>query len=245
MLTFLFLALCSAALGIEPDSALRIGTDPSSSPPVNVVLFGDSLINRPWNEHNLSAKIFALLSPTPFSVTLFNLGNNGEEVAATLARIPAMLQAYKPWAVLWFWDSDCSNIEEGLLSPAQVAALRANYSLHVLEAASLIAASGARLAVAGPELLGEGPIGLQPRFENKTKEYMEAYVNLTRDAAVRVPRVSYINMRAAFLQAIPWWWELWGGWVTIEGEHPNERGAGIEAELFASTLNVWLAEGAA
>ena len=221
-----------------PSHHHRPGADPSSSPRT-IVLLGDSLINRPWNEHNLSSKIFALLPPTPFNLSLINAGNNGEEVASTLARTPAMLQQYKPWGVLWFWDSDCSNIDESTMTPQQVAALRANYSLHVTQTAALIQASGARLAVAGPELLGEGPLGLQPRFQNKTAAYMEAYVNLTREAAERVEGVSYINMRAAFLQAIPWWWQLYAGWVTLEGEHPNERGAGVEAELFANTLGVW------
>ena len=28
----------------------------------------------------------------------------------------------------------------------------------------------------------------------------------------------------------------------IEGEHPNERGTGIEAELFATQINAWLNE---
>ena len=219
----------------------RGGQDPAAAPRT-VVLLGDSLINRPFNEHNLSSKILSLLSPTPYNITLVNAGNNGEEVAQTLARTPALLAAEAPWAVLWFWDSDCSNIDETTMTPAQVSALRANYSLHVTQTAALIAAAGARLAVAGPELLGEGPVGLQPRFQNKTAPYMEAYVNLTRQAAERVPGVAYINMRAAFLQAIPWWWTLYGGWVTIEGEHPNERGAGIEAELFANTLNGWIAE---
>ena len=205
-----------------------------------VVLLGDSLINRPWNEHNLSSKIMSLLNTTD-NVTLINSGQNGEEIESILDRTPRMLAEFKPWAVILFWDSDCSNIDESTMSPSQVAQLRANYSFHVQATCQLIVDSGAKLAVAGPELLGEGPIGLQPRFKSKTSEYMEAYVELTRNSAESVRGASYINMRAAFLEAIPIWWKLYGGWVTIEGEHPNERGTGIEAALFANTINGWLA----
>ena len=78
------------------------------------------------------------------------------------------MSQYKPWATILFWDSDCSNIDESTMTPAQVAELRANYSLHVYQTIELVVDAGSLLAVAGPELLGEGPIGLQPRFQNKT-----------------------------------------------------------------------------
>jgi hypothetical protein len=35
---------------------------------------------------------------------------------------------------------------------------------------------------------------------------------------------------------------IYAGWVTIDGEHPNDRGAQIEAELFATQINAWLRE---
>jgi hypothetical protein len=47
-------------------------------------------------------------------------------------------------------------------------------------------------------------------------------------------------MRDAFLEAIPWWWKVARGWVTVDGEHPNDRGTEIEAKLFGNMINYWL-----
>lgn len=63
---------------------------------------------------------------------------------------------------------------------------------------------------------------------------------MTRTAALSVPGVQYIDIRNRFLEAIPSWWDFRGGWVTVDGEHPNERGTWIEAKLFADQLNLWL-----
>ena len=101
-----------------------------------------------------------------------------------------------------------------------------------------VLASGAKLAVAGPEILGEGPVGLPGRFFNKTS-MLDDYRVLTRVVA-EANSVPYIDMRAAFLNAIPFWWLLPSGVVTVDGEHPNDTGTGIEAQLFAATINAWL-----
>ena len=109
---------------------------------------GDSLINRPWQSFNLSSRLTSLTeAPEGTTVNYFNLGNNGEEIATTLARTPSVLAQYQPWAVLHFWDSDCSNVDESKLTPAQVTAVRANYSANLLATARLILRSGARLAI--------------------------------------------------------------------------------------------------
>lgn len=68
----------------------------------------------------------------------------------------------------------------------------------------------------------------------KTPQEIDEYLNIIREAATSIPGVKYINIREPFLNAIPWWWKWHGGWVTKEGEHPNDRGTGIEAKLFAA-----------
>ncbi len=123
------------------------------------------------------------------------------------------------------------------MSTEDVAILHKNYYDNLVKTVKLIKETGAYLVVAGPELLGEGPIILPPRFRPKNKEYFDTYIQLTRTAALSVPDVEYIDIRAQFLQAIPWWWKFRGGWVTLEGEHPNDRGTWIEAKLFADQLN--------
>ena len=71
------------------------------------------------------------------------------------------MQQFAPvWATILFWDSDCSNIDESKLTPAEVQQLRANYSANLLETEKIILSHTPRLAVAGPEHgfhSGKGP----------------------------------------------------------------------------------------
>ena len=89
------------------------------------------------------------------------------------------------------------------------------------------------------EMMRARGLGLGGNMDNVI--VVDDYRVLTRAAsdAVGVP---YIDMRAAFMAEIPDWWLIYAGWVTIDGEHPNARGTQIEAELFATTVNVWLRE---
>ena len=210
-----------------------------------VLLLGDSLINRPYNEHNLSGIIASLVDlPPGDSIEYINAGNNGNEIADILARTPQALATYTPWATILFWDSDCSNIDESTMTPAQVAQLRQNYTDNVMRVISLVVASKSKLAVAGPELLGEGPLFLPPRFANKTG-MLDAYRVLTRNATEQFAHVPYIDMRFAFMAVLPLGWNAAGPYccyVTIDGEHPNPTGTAIEAQLFAEQINAWLAE---
>jgi lysophospholipase L1-like esterase len=236
--TFARAALCSMIASAVQSAA------PSAAPAatLNVVLLGDSLINRPTEMFNLTQLLATLTEPPPNTTLNFiNSGDNGQEIKDILARTEAVMQQYAPvWGTILFWDSDCSNIDESKLTPAEVDQLRANYSANLLATEKIILSHTPRLAVAGPELLGEGPLGLPDRFANKT-QMLDDYRLLTRAAADAVD-VPYIDMRAAFMAEIPDWWLIYAGWVTIDGEHPNARGTQIEAELFATTINVWLRE---
>ena len=44
-------------------------------------------------------------------------------------------------------------------------------------------------------------------------------------------------MRALLLSAIPWYWVLYMGYVSIDGEHPNERATRLLADAFAMTIS--------
>lgn len=52
--------------------------------------------------------------------------------------------------------------------------------------------------------------------------------------------VPYIDMRQAFVDSIPSYWIYYKGYVTEDGEHENERGTQIVADLIATELNTWL-----
>ena len=75
-----------------------------------VVLLGDSLISRPTNEFALSSRITARLPAG--SISHGSAGVSSEKIAAISARTPAVLAANAPWAVILFWDSDVSGVDE-------------------------------------------------------------------------------------------------------------------------------------
>jgi hypothetical protein len=53
--------------------------------------------------------------------------------------------------------------------------------------------------------------------------------------------IPYIDVRKAFLEAIPFHQLYYRGCVTYDGEHLNARGMKIVAKLFVSTVQQWLA----
>ena len=169
---------------------------------------------------------------------------DSQTIAMIRPRVSPALQQYNPHAVILYWDSDISNIDESSMSNAAIASLRKNYTDNVFyvinEVLTFKTLSGVTpvMALAGPGLLGEAGVGLPSEFYNKTT-MLEAYkainVNATRHFGI-----PYIDMRSALLAARPPEWVLYRGWVTQDGEHPNRRGALIEAQLFAKEINIWL-----
>lgn len=49
--------------------------------------------------------------------------------------------------------------------------------------------------------------------------------------------VYYMDIRQVFLDTIPPYWIFNSKYLTVDGEHPNERGTEIEAEFFAGAVN--------
>jgi hypothetical protein len=86
----------------------------------------------------------------------------------------------------------------------------------------------------GPELLGEGPIGLPAKFENKT-QMLDDYVAINK-AVFASFGVDYLDIRKVFLDSIPSHWKFYKGAVTQDGEHENERGTELVAEYVAAVL---------
>lgn len=95
---------------------------------LRIVLLGDSLINRPYEMHNLGGKIQRYLSQYDFTFDIVNCGFNGAR-AAHLKTFPLIncTLPLKPHAVMLFWDSDCSDVSEYKYSDDEVTAIRASY----------------------------------------------------------------------------------------------------------------------
>lgn len=215
-----------------------------------VVLLGDSLINLPFKNHNLAGimqkyvELPGSQDGTALPLVLINAGHNGEIIANTARRTKAEMDKYKPDAVIVFWDSDCSLVDETRHTTAEVTEMRLNFTRNLRTVLSTVKQSGALVAVAGPEILGEGPHGIPPSWNNKTV-MLEAYKALVQEVAADLA-VPYLDVREAFLHSLPspiTPHTLSFGGVTDDGEHPNARGTLIEAILFADQINKWALSG--
>ena len=171
---------------------------------------------------------------------------NGDTISAILNRVDSVLAEIQPQAVILFWDSDCSDIDEEHLNPKEKQALRETYRSNLLAVSSKILAQGSLLAIAGPELLGEGPKMLDSYwYQHRHGTYLSKtamlndYRVINEEVALQLKSVPYIDIRKAFLDAIPEW-SYNSGCVTLDGEHPNNFGAIIEANLFSYIINQWL-----
>jgi len=137
--------------------------------------------------------------------------------------------------VILFWDSDCSNVDEATLSPEEVIQVRASFNENLEAVVTQILSSTKYLAVAGPELLGEGVVCPSRIHKNDMLDDYRVFTQTITEAH----QLNYIDMRQAFLDAVPSNWLFCSGVVTVDGEHPNERGTIIEANLFAKQINAW------
>ena len=125
------------------------------------------------------------------------------------------------------------------MSASKVHKMRAHYNATLRAVMRSILETGAYFAMAGPEILGESDYyPLPTRYLNKIK-MLDDYRAINK-AMAREFNVSYIDVRQAFVDAIPPYWHFYSGYVTVDGEHENERGTQIVAELFAANLLPWL-----
>ena len=123
------------------------------------------------------------------------------------------------------------------MTNSEISILRANYTLNVNWVVQTILDNNIKLAMGGPEVLGEASVGIPSRFFNKSC-MLDDYrlINKNISAVLKIP---YLDIRQAFLDAKPTNWMLYRGWVTQDGEHPNIRGTVIEAGIFASQIQAW------
>ena len=210
---------------------------PTQNSLIKVAFIGDSLINRPYLKYNLTDKIQALLPDLKLSIS--NYASDGSVIKNIKNSLNQMLIS-KPDAVLLFWDSDCSDVDESSMSYPEVMELRANYTRNLEEVIEHVLTAKVFLAIAGPGVLGEASLGKPSRFWGKTN-MLNDYREINRVVAGKYD-IPYIDVREAFLRAIPssqWWY---CGFVTVDGEHLNERGTTIVSLLFAETIKNWFLE---
>lgn len=204
-----------------------------------LVLFGDSLLNVPCTYYNMIEKIQHMYPD--YNLNIVNQGVNGNKIADMLARIyPDVVDLVpKPDAVIVYWDSDVSDDSVGILNAYQT---QEQYEADLSQVIRILLNVTSRVAISGPGILGERPLFPSPGpavsyFEKHTLLNYYREINQNISSYFQVP---YIDMRAAIMDQIPPGWALARWYITIDGEHPNERGTRLEARMFCDMLNRWL-----
>jgi len=198
---------------------------------VKVILFGDSLMDVAC-KFSLGEKI---QNQFPFYLfDIINAGSGGHKISDLLARVHKDVVSKNPDIVLLLWDSDVSDQP---VEDLEEYSLQQKYKEDVHELISIIHNTTRHFAVAGPGLLGEGPL-FQWNYFQKNRlldKYREFNRNISENNGVL-----YIDIRKALRDSLPsmWMWNRW--YCTSDGEHPNQRGTQIMAEQFGMALNLFL-----
>lgn len=209
-----------------------------------IVLLGDSLVNRPYIYHDMKNKIMKFLisrfiTINDNDISILNYGIDGNKIFEIFRRTENMLVEANPDAVILYWDSDISDIDESILSNDEISALRSFFYQNVTMTCEMILKFKANisLAVAGPSVLGEG--GLLPlKYQNKIS-MLNDYRNINQRVCSELG-IPYIDMRSGFLNDIGNSYYYFKYFHTVDGEHPNDRGTLVESSLFASQINFWM-----
>jgi len=227
------IAALAASAPAQPPAALA---DPR--PIETIVFLGDSLVHRSNQDHALLAGIRQDLEARHPGrrLELVDAGVNGDQIAEIRERLDRDVLQRRPGAVVLYWDSDVSDVDESHLAPRAREAVRSAYERDLEEVLSRLAASGAHVVVSGPTLIGERPHGRNPKDAQ-----LDAYRDLTRRVCSDVG-VHYVDTRHAFERARPHGASagIDEGLLTEDGEHLNERGTLIVRRLFVEALDGWL-----
>lgn len=213
-------------------NSVHIGIDGS------IVLLGDSLIDYSCQDNDLPDKIDKYLD---YSVEYSNCGIPSDTIQKIRDRLSPLLSniwsmtmgqkknnnKYSPVMVILFWDSDNSDVDESILTEAQVYALRSTYETNVRYVVENLLDAGAYVTLAGPGVL-KRTLGFEHKYQ---------MLNAYRDINIAVCLsygIEYIDVRSALLRVIEK-----GVDPTRDGEHLNDVGVTIVAKLFAEAIHLW------
>ena len=119
-----------------------------------VALFGDSLISRPALNLDLNGKIKSFLPQ--FEVEMTNVASSGSKIFDMRSRLGEIIDVeFVPDAVILYWDSDVSDVDESKMTLDEVDDLRMQYRDNLSFTLSQLVLNITYVAVAGPGILGD------------------------------------------------------------------------------------------
>ena len=178
---------------------LQRALDAGNKSTIRVVFIGDSLIRRSQVYFKMLDQITAILEANHPSVRfeLINKGIDGDRISWINDRLEADTISLNPEIAVVLWDSDVSDIDETLLSSVERYLLHKTYRWNLQTVIGRLQSAGIDVMVSGPVLLGERPKG-----QNRDDKKLEYYCRINREVAGEMG-VEYIDLRAAFVRALP------------------------------------------
>jgi len=225
LLAALFLTACA-----HP-AVSHVGDGPL--PTDRIVFFGDSLVHRSNGDHGLLDLVRRDLERRERSrrFELIEAGKNGDRIGDLKKRLRKDVLDLRPSAVVLYWDSDASDVDEAGFGPAQLAAVRDAYQRDLAEVLEALERAGAYVIVTGPTLIGE-----RPRGQNPKDAQLDAYASLNRSVAMRFG-ARYLDTRRLFFER-----DALGAGdpLTEDGEHLSANGVRLVAREVSRALHRWL-----
>jgi len=205
--------------------------------PIKIVLFGDSLINRPWIEYNFRDKLNDHFHRD--CIQWYNEGRNGNTIDDMKQRVKRdVIEKHHPDIVILFWDSDCSSND---WNPSQTE-LHETYKQDLKQVINELLESGSikHVLVSGPALLGEIQRDLlRPSLRDKNPD---AYVRFNQEVVnclqAEGKSVTFIDIRKDiqdYFRLRPLSYNFTHT-VTTDGEHFSERGTKHVANEFVKYI---------
>lgn len=211
------------------------------SEPFRLIMFGDSLVTGSRSQNfgifpQLASKVSFYLPN--FNLNLMNFGHNADGIVALRRRIKHVL-ATPADAIIILWDSD---INADVESKVDVAILREFYISNVTFVVKAIQknSSTVHIALAGPTIIGEGVFFKKVPFTTYHKRIamLNDYAAINRGIAESF-NITYIDIRSAYLNALPIYRMSYQGCLTIDGEHENRNGMAIISKSIAEVVAEW------
>ena len=207
----------------------------------NVVLIGDNLIARSVASLGLLDKITAKMKHQYRPFGLESLAADDCKIADVLLRQVSVALKMRPYGIILCWHSDVSLVDESTMTMFEVQALRKEYMNTLFALVTIIKQSGVKFAFARPGILGENDTFARPRFSTKSPLMLDHYRAMNVAIATKC-EVAYIDIRRLLLENIPTMRMFDSGYLTVDGEQWNARGADLCAGVFASVINRWYDE---
>ena len=202
---------------------------------IRIILFGDSMVQKPIQQERFIQRLNSIFPSEDFNFT--NSGKNGQKISELRHRLNNDIIAHHPDGVVLFWDSDVSSSQN---SPGHLLdnSYQTQYENDLQYIVNSLRGNVSFVTVAGPIVLGEGPLFQPKRFSGRN-EVLDLYTKINERVCASA-NVSFINFRKLYREATPLFWLINQGFLTKDGEHGNERGIKIIVDNLSIEIANWL-----